>query len=47
MPERWVGKVSVARYWEVSCDGHGVIDMTRTRAEAEKVRRQHFRDHPE
>ena len=47
MPKRWVGKVSVICYWEVSCDGHGVVDMTRTRDEAEKLRRQHFLDHPE
>ena len=49
MPGRRVGKVLVIRYWEVNCDsyGHGVIDMTLTRAAAEDVRREHFRLNPE
>ena len=44
---RWIGLVSVARLYEVSCEHHGVLTAEVCRYTADQARRAHLRDFPE
>lgn len=41
-----ISDITIRRQFEVCCNEHGVIDQPTTYAEAVKVRREHFFDHP-
>ena len=42
-----MSRVRVKRYWEVSCELHGVVDMCHLYKDAKRVKEQHRADHPE